>query len=49
MAKFANILETVGRTPVVRINRIAPKNINLFVKIDGSIRFTVSSSRREWK
>jgi cysteine synthase A len=34
MAKFANILETVGRTPVVRINRIAPKNINLFVKIE---------------
>jgi cysteine synthase len=34
MAKFANILETVGRTPVVRINRIAPKGINLFVKIE---------------
>src|SRR5512140_651259 len=34
MAKFASILETVGRTPVVRINRIAPKNINLFVKIE---------------
>src|SRR6476469_8018491 len=34
MAKFANILETVGRTPVVRVNRIAPKNINLFVKIE---------------
>src|SRR6201987_163298 len=32
MAKFANILETVGHTPVVRINRIAPKGINLFVK-----------------
>src|SRR5574342_1111525 len=34
MAKFANILETVGRTPVVRINRLAPKGINLFVKIE---------------
>src|SRR5262249_58685153 len=34
MARFANILETVGRTPVVRINRIAPKGINLFVKIE---------------
>src|SRR5215475_9323998 len=32
MTKFANILETVGHTPVVRINRIAPKGINLFVK-----------------
>src|SRR5438309_7322739 len=34
MAKFANILETVGHTPVVRINRIAPNGINLFVKIE---------------
>src|SRR6476659_10128168 len=34
MAKFASILETVGRTPVVRVNKIAPKNINLFVKIE---------------
>jgi cysteine synthase A len=32
MAKFANILETVGRTPVVKINRLAPKGINLYVK-----------------
>ena len=34
MAKFANILETVGRTPVVRINKLGPKGINLFVKIE---------------
>jgi cysteine synthase len=34
MAKFANILETVGNTPVVRINRLAPADINLFVKIE---------------
>ena len=32
MAKFNNILETVGRTPVVKINRLAPKGINLYVK-----------------
>jgi len=32
--KFENILETVGRTPVVRINRLAPDGINLFVKIE---------------
>ena len=32
MAKFASILETVGHTPVIRINRLAPKDINLFVK-----------------
>jgi cysteine synthase len=34
MAKFANILETVGRTPVVKINKLAPKGINLYVKIE---------------
>ena len=34
MTKFANILETVGKTPVVKINKIAPANVNLFVKIE---------------
>jgi cysteine synthase len=32
--RYANILETVGNTPVVRINRLAPPEINLFVKIE---------------
>jgi len=31
---YANILETVGNTPVVRINRLAPPDINLFVKVE---------------
>jgi cysteine synthase A len=30
--RFDNILETVGRTPVVRINRLAPAGVNLYVK-----------------
>src|SRR5947209_20554546 len=34
MTRFANILETVGRTPVVRINKLAPANVNLYVKIE---------------
>jgi cysteine synthase A len=34
VARFANILETVGNTPVVRINKLAPAGINLFVKIE---------------
>src|SRR5881296_1746980 len=34
MAKYANILETVGNTPVVRIGKLAPPEINLFVKIE---------------
>src|SRR5437588_10844954 len=34
MAKFENILGTIGNTPVVRINRMAPPGVNLFVKIE---------------
>src|SRR5258707_5750417 len=34
MARFASILDTVGNTPVVRINRLAPPHVNLFVKIE---------------
>jgi cysteine synthase len=32
--KYQTILETIGNTPVVRINRLAPKGVNLFVKIE---------------
>jgi len=32
--RFKNILETVGNTPVVRINRLAPPDVNLYVKIE---------------
>jgi cysteine synthase len=31
---YSSILETVGNTPVVRINKLAPQDINLFVKIE---------------
>jgi len=34
MTKYRNILETVGRTPVVRINRLAPEGVDLHVKIE---------------
>src|SRR5215210_5887677 len=34
MAKFKNILETVGNTPVVRINTLAPAHVSLYVKIE---------------
>jgi cysteine synthase A len=34
MAKFKSILETVGNTPVVRINKLAPANVTLYVKIE---------------
>ena len=32
--RYDNILATIGRTPVVRINKLAPTGVNLFVKIE---------------
>ncbi len=32
--KYTNILETVGNTPVVRIGKLAPADVNLYVKIE---------------
>jgi len=34
MTRYANILETVGRTPVVKINRLAPEGVELWVKVE---------------
>jgi cysteine synthase A len=34
MARFQNILGTVGNTPVVKVNRLAPPDVNLYVKIE---------------
>ncbi len=34
MARVESILETVGRTPVVRVRRLAPPRVRLYVKIE---------------
>jgi cysteine synthase A len=34
MTRFSSILETVGNTPVVKINKLAPAGIDLYVKIE---------------
>jgi cysteine synthase A len=31
---YDNILQTIGRTPVIRLNRIAPDNVEMFVKVE---------------
>ena len=31
---YNNILETIGRTPIVRLNRTGPDNVEIFVKIE---------------
>ena len=34
MARYDNILGTIGNTPVVRINRLGPPGVNLWVKVE---------------
>ena len=34
MARYDSILGTIGHTPVVRINRLAPEHVNLYVKVE---------------
>jgi cysteine synthase A len=34
MARYQNILGTIGNTPVVKINRLAPEGIDLWVKVE---------------
>jgi len=34
MTRYANILGTVGNTPVVKINRLAPAGVDLWVKVE---------------
>jgi cysteine synthase A len=31
---YSNILETIGNTPIVKLNKIGPKNVNIYVKIE---------------
>jgi len=30
----SSILSTIGRTPIVKINRLSPKNVNMYVKVE---------------
>jgi cysteine synthase A len=32
--RYSNILETIGRTPVVRVDKLAPPGVNLYVKLE---------------
>ena len=33
-AKFDTILETIGNTPLIRLQKLAPPNVNIFVKLE---------------
>ena len=32
--KYDNILQTIGRTPVVKLNRVAPDHVTMYVKVE---------------
>jgi len=32
--RYQGILDTIGRTPVTRLNRLAPRHVNLYVKLE---------------
>lgn len=34
--RYDNILDTVGRTPIVRINKLGPSHVNLYAKLESS-------------
>jgi len=34
MTRFNNILETIGNTPLVNLNKLAPDHVNLYVKLE---------------
>ena len=34
MARYENIVETIGRTPVVRLKALAPPGVELYVKLE---------------
>ncbi len=31
---YSNILETIGNTPIVKLNKIGPKDVNIYVKVE---------------
>ncbi len=33
-SRFDNVLETIGRTPIIRVNKLAPEGVNLYVKAE---------------
>ena len=34
MARYDNILETIGNTPLVKLSKLAPPGVNVYVKVE---------------
>ena len=33
---YSDILKTIGRTPIVKLQRLAPKNVDVYVKLEAA-------------
>ena len=42
---YNSILDTIGNTPIVRLNNIAPKHVDMYVKIEA---FNPMASVKDW-
>ena len=31
---YDNILDTIGNTPIVKLNKLGPKDVNVYVKVE---------------
>ena len=45
---YNNILETIGRTPIVKINRLAPSHVEMYVKIEAFNPMASVKDRLAW-
>ena len=50
--RYQGILETIGRTPVARLNKLAPQHVNLYVKLEafnpmGSVKDRLAIGERQ--
>jgi cysteine synthase A len=45
---YNNIIETIGNTPVVRLNHIAPDNVEIFVKVESFNPLASVKDRLAW-
>lgn len=45
---YNSIVDTIGRTPVVRINRLAPEGIHLYVKVESFNHMASVKDRLAW-
>ena len=49
MARYDNILDTIGNTPLVKLNNVAPDGVNIYVKVEsfnpmGSVKDRVAKA-----